>query len=135
MPVQTHPPVAEPALPILQRVKRHCVQAVYYQSYGLENCSMRYDNIVSSYVNKMMKEAKSQMNEHVFDRSDPILIIGFLAIVRVAFNTNYRYKGVAVWVFPFFVKFALPSTLNSRMSVATNIAPTTVSIHLAVPSL
>lgn len=50
----------------------------------------------------MGQKVKLEKKAHFFIPSNKILIIGFLATFEVTGDTNRIYKGVAIWVFPFF---------------------------------
>lgn len=81
----------------------------------------------------MLKKVKSQMRAPFFDPSDYISIISFLAISKLACNTNLIYEGDAMWVYSFFIENVLAPALSICMLAATNIAPNAASVHSAEP--
>lgn len=84
---------------------------------------MRFDETVASHVLKMVKEVKLQIKTHFIEQCDQALIISFLAIIKLVLDTSRLLESAAMRLLSFFVKTALATTLNSRMSAATDIAP------------
>lgn len=77
--------------------------AVDYRTYRFENHSLRYDKTDSTYIAKIVKKVKSQMKAHLCNPKDRIYLIGFLATLKHACDTNRNYEGAAVWVLPDYV--------------------------------
>lgn len=90
----------EPKLPVLQTVHKLYAVAVDYQTYRLGSRSPRYDDTVLSYVAKLAKKVKSQMKALVFDPTDHISIVGFLATIKRTCETNKIHEGGPMWVLP-----------------------------------
>lgn len=81
----------------------------------------------------MVREVKSQMKVPFFDPSNSVSIIESIATYKLACHTNRIHEGTAVWIFPCFVKVALTSTINSRMSSASDIVPAVASSQSVEP--
>lgn len=79
----------------------------------------------------MTKMVKTHMKVHSFDPSDSLLIIAFIAAFKLACNMDSIPERIAMWIPLFFVQNALASTLNSRMSAATNVPPALASVRTA----
>lgn len=77
---------------------------------------------------------KWQMKAHLFDRSNPISIIGFLETFNLACAANRIHDKTAMSVLPFFVKCTLSATLNSCMSAATNIISLVALVNTVKPT-
>lgn len=110
-------------------MKIHDNCAAEYGTYLLDKRSTRHDDTVSSYTTDMVKKIKWQIKAHFFDLNDLISIIGFLATFKLVGVKDCIHKEAAMHVLSSNVINKLSSTLNSRMSVATNIAPITASVH------
>lgn len=72
---------------------------------------------------------KSQRQAYFFKSRESTSIIGFLAKFELAGDFNRNHDGAAAYIFSFLEKNALGTTLNSRMSAATNIAPVLASVN------
>lgn len=81
------------ALPAHQTVQRHYNLAVIYRFYCRANYSVRYNETQLSYILKMVKKAKLRMRAHLFDPSDSISIIGFLATLKLACDNSSIHEG------------------------------------------
>lgn len=114
----------------LKAVKSHYSRAVDYRTYGLAHPSIRYNEILRSYIFKTVKKIKLQMKAHFFDPSNQISIIGFLDKIQLASNTNRIHEGVAMWVHPCFVKNTLAKTSKSWMLAAMHFVPLIASINI-----
>lgn len=77
----------------------------------------------------MMHKVNSQMKAYSLDPSDPISIIGFLSTFLLACDTNSLHESAAMWILPFFVKNALATIVNSRMSAADSINLVVASVN------
>lgn len=73
------------------------------------------------------------MDAHFFDFSDPVSSIGFLTTFKLVCDTNKIQKRVPIWILSFFAKNKLESTLCSRLSAATDIAPSVAPVLSAEP--
>lgn len=92
----------ESHLPVLQSVNKHHAAAVDFLIYCFFNWSSRYEETVTSYIAKSARKIRLQMKAHFFIPKDPILIIGFLAALKLVCGTNHIYKKGAMWVLPHF---------------------------------
>lgn len=99
--------------PILENFKRDYSLTVGHRAYRLANRSTCYDETMSSYIFKVVKEIKSKKKAHFFDPSNSISLIGFLAIFQMACDSNNSHGEAAMWVVPYFVKNVSAITLKS----------------------
>lgn len=101
--------------------------AVEYRTYHLANRTSQYDGAVSSCVAKLVKIGKLQMKVHLFEPKNPIPIIGFLATIKIACDTNRIYVGAALWVLSLFIKETIVNALISRMCAEERAAALTAT--------
>lgn len=73
----------------------------------------------------------SQRKAHFFNLRDSNSSIALFASFKLSFDTHRIHEEAAMRVLSSFDKNALVSTLNSRMSAATNIPHAAASVHLA----
>lgn len=97
-------PVAEPALPILQNVRKRYIRAAEYRTYQLKNCSTHFDNAVLRYITKVVEKVETHMKAHFFDPSNLISNINSLAASMISCVTNQLHKGAAVLVSMFLLR-------------------------------
>lgn len=64
------------------------------------------------------KNVRLQRQAYFLNRSDPITIMGFLAIIKLAEDNKNNHGVAAMCVLPFFGNNVLVRTLNSRLSTA-----------------
>lgn len=120
------------ALSDYQTVRSHYSRTIY-RAYRLANCSFCYDETVLSYISKIVEKVKSLERAHFLDLSNIISIIGFLATLKLACDTNRIPEGAEVWVLPFFLKNAPATLLNSHIFAATNIPPVVAFVNTVEP--
>lgn len=72
---------------------------------------------------------KSQRKALFFDLKDPILIIGFLATLKFANDSNNINEGTAMWAFLEYVMKALANVLISHLFAEDRLSPIVTSVH------
>lgn len=85
---------SKPKLPVLWTFKTFYAHEVEYTTYRLENCSLRYEKLVSSYIAKLVKKVKLKMKARFFDPRIPKSIIGFLVTFKISSDTNSIHERV-----------------------------------------
>lgn len=88
----------------------------------------RYDENVSSYITKLVKNVRSQMKAHFVDQNDPISIIGFLATFKFACDANRIHEAEAMRVLPYYANETVASALQSRMCATNKSSSFAVSV-------
>lgn len=96
VPLQPHILVTEPALSILQMVKRHYTRTVDYKTCQLENHLTRYDDALLSFITKRVKKIKSLMKTQFYNPSDLIQIISFFATFKLVRDKNCIQERAAM---------------------------------------
>lgn len=119
----------EPYLPVLKTVKKHYATAVDFRPYQLSNPSSRYDMTVSSYIAKLVKKVKLQIEAHFFNPKDRISTIRFLATFKLFSDANHIYERAAMWVLPCFVHETLANAHNSRVYTENSFALYAASVR------
>lgn len=77
VPLQSLLPASRRWIPILPTMTRFGIRAVDYRTFQLTNYSARYDETVSCYITKIVKNVEMEMKAHFLDPSSLISIIGF----------------------------------------------------------
>lgn len=70
------------------------------------------------------------MIAHVFDPGDPIMIIGFIAVLIFVKDKNCIHKRAAALISSFANRNEFEWTLNSRMLTTISITPVAAAVHL-----
>lgn len=91
----------EQELSVLQTEKKNNNRAVDYQTFRLTNYSQKRDDMPSTYIPKMVKNMKLQVEAHFFDSKNLISSIGFLTTFKLACNMNNIHEEIGMWVFLF----------------------------------
>lgn len=87
--------------------------------YSLVNISKRYENLLSKYISKRAKKAKSQKKGTFFDPINPIYIKRLLETFILACDTNRIHVEAAMWVLAvFFIK--RPRCIDKKSDVPYN---------------
>ena len=74
-------------------------KAVNHKTYRLDRRSARDDSTVARQINRYSKKLDVQMRTYTFSGQDPIAVLGFLALLKVACDHNGITEGAAVRCF------------------------------------
>lgn len=105
-----------PVLTVIRPVLDSFREALDYRTYRLRKRSQHFNGHVASNVAKFVKRLRSQLKETEFDESDPISVLAFLKEFRDACDSIGVHEGVAMWLFPHFMKKPASSSLSARLS-------------------
>lgn len=64
----------------------------------------------------MLNHLTVQIKPHIFDHLKTVLIIGFLCIFKLAYDTSGIHTGSAMWLYHFFTKTSTSSALYIRLA-------------------
>lgn len=118
----------ETALPVLQVVKKNCVQVLDYRTYWLPNKLPKCEEKSSSYIAKVVKNFKFQMMTHYFFSKDPVSIHGFFGYIQACLFTIRIQKDAVMRVLRRYVNETLGNDFNSRICSEDKSSPITASV-------
>lgn len=114
---------------MLQSVKKHNILSADYLTYCLADCSPQSDDTVSTYVALSKKKDKSQIKAYFLYPKDPISNMGFLAPIRLAYDSNKIRKGATMWILPRYVQETLANALKSCLCAENCLAFLAASVR------
>lgn len=105
----------KPLLSVRQKKNIRYTHAVSYRIYKLKSLLPRYSDKVSQYIPKNVRKLKSQIKVYTFYSADANFIFGFLAKLKLAYDTNGIHKEATLWTTPSFVSHHVAKFLKGGM--------------------
>lgn len=73
------------------------------------------------------------MNSQLLYLMDPISIIGFLHVFKMACDNNGTHEGAAMWLIPFFMKKTAAAAITARPSLKAGSSSGTFREVMLIP--